>query len=455
MEAPGRLAPDGIAYFVQGDYLVAVDSAGSELPGWPRPLGFRADDRTRIDLGPDGTAYAWSGGTLAAFPAHGSRPGWTFDGDVANVVPVPQGVFVESTTSGSAACGDERSTMTLLGSGGEVQSTWTLQGKILAVGPDGTIYAGQGDSILAYDGGGAIKPGWPVNGWTDLTLDSSGRVYLWWWKFREMPAISMNGPGNALETRIVAVDSNGHASPGWPITIEGAASEPAFGPDGSVYVTREVYTSGVPGGLRDTVMGFDANGKSKAGWPVSMPAGYWILRSGAGGAAPSPDPPQIGPDGTVYLVAADMSQCCAGVVEAFDPSGRTRSGWPYTLADWQTMSNLFTSDHGSGFFAVGRTGLVFMSDGYSILAVGLDGKLASGWPVKAPSNTIAPIMGLDCENDGGLLVQWLNGTLGEGAPLAFAAGAKHAADVPVGALAPNFPGTLTVVRYLPSGSVAP
>jgi hypothetical protein len=110
-------------------------------------------------------------------------------------------------------------------------------------------------------------------------MDSSGRVYLSWWKFREITGISAEGPGEALETRIAAVDQNGQPYAGWPITIEGAASEPAFGPDGTVYMTREVFASGSTTPA-DSVMALDAYGKPKPGWPISVPAGNELLGQG-------------------------------------------------------------------------------------------------------------------------------------------------------------------------------
>jgi hypothetical protein len=64
-------------------------------------------------------------------------------------------------------------------------------------------------------------------------------------------------------------------------------------------------------------------------------------------------------------------------------------------------------------------------------------------------------MAADPEPDGGLLVQELRSSLVK-VPSAFAdyRGSRALAD-PLAALAPNLPGTLTVIRYLPDGKVAP
>lgn len=86
---------------------------------------------------------------------------------------------------------------------------------------------------------------------------------------------------------------------------------------------------------------------------------------------------------------------------------------------------------------MGRTGLVFTTDDYSVLAIGPDGRAASGWPVKAPAHTI--IMAADPEPDGGLLIQALQSSLVMVPP----ASADYGSSRPIGdtlaALAPDFP----------------
>jgi hypothetical protein len=302
---------------------------------------------------------------------------------------------------------------------------------------------------VAYAADGTVKPGWPVTGWSGVGLDHSGRVYLSWWKFREITGVSMEGPGAALETRIAAVDQNGRPYAGWPITIEGAASEPVFGPDGTVYMTHEVYASG-SSAATDSVMALDADGKAKPGWPIALPEGNALLGQATVGG-PAPDPPQVGSDGTVYFGAWTSDPSSPGILEAVDASGQPKPGFPASI-DWMSTSNLFFG-HGSGWFAVGRTGLVFTTGGYSVLAIGSDGKTASGWPVKAPAHTI--IMAADPEPDGGLLVQALQSSLVMVPPAFADYRSSGTMGQRLAALAPDFPGTLTVIRYLPDGRVAP
>jgi hypothetical protein len=429
---------------------VAVDGAGHERTGWPEALGVRTDLNTPMAFGSDGTVYVWDESTVVAYRADGTRPaGWPYHAAaVEDVLPVPQGVYVESEPSGSATCGDESHVMTLIGTAGAVQSTWRLQGEIAAIGPDGTLYARQGDTVLANSSDGAVKPGWPATGWSNVSVDSSGRVYVSWWKFRDSTGLSTVGSGEALETKIAAVDQSGRPYAGWPITIEGAASEPAFGPDGTVYMTRETRASG-SGTATDSVLALDADGKPKPGWPISLPAQDSLLREGI--SASAPDPPQVGSDGTVYFGAGASGPGSSGILEAVEPSGRPDPGFPYSI-DWGSTTNLFFG-RGSGSFAVGRTGLVFATSGYSVLAIGSDGKAASGWPVKAPAHTI--IMAADPEPDGGLLVQELQSSLVMVPPAFADYRSSRTMGTTFAALAPNFPGTLTVIRYLPDGTVAP
>ena len=75
-------------------------------------------------FGSDGTVYVWDDSTVVAYRADGTRPaGWPYHtAAVEDVLPVPQGVYVESEPSGSAMCGDESHVMTLIGTAGTVQS---------------------------------------------------------------------------------------------------------------------------------------------------------------------------------------------------------------------------------------------------------------------------------------------------------------------------------------------
>ena len=86
----------------------------------------------------------------------------------------------------------------------------------------------------------------------------------------------------------------------------------------------------------------DASGKPNPGWPISLPAQDSFLRSIPGVSAPAPDPPQVGTDGTVYFGAWASDPGSSGILEAVDPSGRPKPGFPSSI-DWGSTSNLFFS----------------------------------------------------------------------------------------------------------------
>jgi hypothetical protein len=64
-------------------------------------------------------------------------------------------------------------------------------------------------------------------------------------------------------------------------------------------------------------------------------------------------------------------------------------------------------------------------------------------------------MSANPEPDGGLLVQALQSPLAMAALALVAPGRPRATRPRLSAVAPDFPGTLTVIRYLPDGTVAP
>jgi hypothetical protein len=244
----------------------------------------------------------------------------------------------------------------------------------------------------------------------------------------------------------------GKPNPGWPKTFEGAASEPVFGPDGTVYTSLETTSSRA---ASDSILAFSPDGAAKPGWPVTPPDGRMIVRDPIVGSAAAPDPPEIAPDGTVYVGTED-AEYENGSLDAFDASGRTRPGFPVAV-DWTLVSNIFFAvGPGTGWYEIGTAGLVYLTDGYTVRAIGPNGQAAPGWPIKIPDGMI--VTALEPEPDGGLMLEALQGGLADSAatgPLAFVGGAGGLPLVPDRALSVDFPGQLYVVRYLPDGSIAP
>jgi hypothetical protein len=430
-----------MSYLVQDMNLAALDATGHEPAGWPVKLSIAPIESTGyaptdVEVGPDGTIYVTGGDTVEAFHPDGTPvSGWPYRASrilypafVATVLPVAEGVYTDVNAG----------EVVLLGKDGAPLPGWpvSLPGAStdglqvqLASGPDGTLYVEDpiADKIYAYGSDGGLKPGWPLQGWSSLTFDPSGRIYVWKHRFATSSGARYSGP--AVETQIAAVDDAGHFYPGWPVKLDGPASPPTFGPDGTVYVTRGTsYGPGQPGAANTaaaTILALGRNGTLKAGWPVSLPTGYWVLGSTPGVSQAASDPPVITPNGSVYVIAADYdsSGSESDAVFAFLPDGRPAPGWPRVIGAGQ-LSNAIANTAGSGWLTAGS--VIYLISDNRILALQSDGTLAPGWPLSQPCGA-AP-QWVEPTPDGGLLVLWN-------------AGAKP------------YDGTLEI-RYRPDGSVA-
>jgi hypothetical protein len=438
-----RIGPDGTSYLVQDLSLVALDATGREPAGWPVKLRIAPIDSTGyaptdVEVGPDGTVYVTGGDTIEAFHPNGTRvAGWPYRASrilypaaVATLLPVAQGLYT-NINPGQAV---------LLGMDGVPRPGWPVSlpsaadgspSASLLIGPDGTLYGEDqtADTIYAYGSDGALKPGWPLQGWAAMTFDPSGRIYVW--KHRFAPSNGARYSGPAIETQIGALDATGRFYPGWPMKFDGPASQPTFGPDGTVYVTRGTsYGPGNPkgSGTSATILAFDRTGNPRPGWPVSLPAGYWALGSYPAVSQVASDPPVITPDGSVYVIAAAADPSGAPpshAIFAFLPGGRPAPGWPRAIGVGQ-LSNVMADAAGSGWLMAGSAGMLYLTSDNRILKLQSDGALAPGWPLSRPCGASPQSVGQT--SDGGLLVLWN-------------AGAKP------------FDGTLEI-RYRPDGSVA-
>ena len=435
-----RIGPDGTSYLVQDMSLTAIDPTGHEPAGWPIKLNFAPIDSsgyapTGVEVGPDGTVYVTAADTIEAFHPNGTPvSGWPYRAGripypawVATMLPVAQGMY---TNIGAGE-------VVLLGKNGAPLPGWPValptassdgaSGQ-LAAGPDGTLYVEDvaAGTIYAYGPDGAPRPGWPLHGWASMTFDLSGRIYVWKHRFATSAGARYSGP--AIETQIGAVDAAGRFYPGWPVKLNGPASQPAFGPDGTVYVTRGTsYGPGSAGelGTSAVILALDRTGNARPGWPVALPVGYWALGSMPGVNQAASDPPVIAADGSVHVIASNRGSSGSGdtVLVAFQPDGRPLPGWPRSIGTGE-LSNVIAAAGGSGWLTAG-SGIYLVSDN-RILKVQSDGTLAPGWPISRPCGA-APV-GVEQMPDGGVLVLW------------------NAGDKP-------FDGTLEI-RYRADGSVA-
>jgi hypothetical protein len=419
--------------------LTAVDPTGHEPSGWPIKLNFAPVDSSGyapsdVEVGPDGTIYVTAADTIEAFHPDGKPvTGWPYRASripypawVAAMLPVAQGIYTNINAG----------ELVLLGKNGAPVPGWPVSlsdasadgaspGQLIA-GSDGTLYVEDvtTDTIYAYGPDGAPRPGWPLHGWSSMTFDTSGRIYVWKHRFAVSGA-RYSGP--AIETQIGAVDAAGRFYPGWPVKLDGPASSPTFGPDGTVYMTRGTsYGPGSQGSSPSaTILALDRAGNARPGWPRSLPTGYWVLGSLPAVAQAASDPPVVAADGSVYVIAASGNSTGLGstAVFALQPGGGPMPGWPRSIGMGQ-LSNVFADPVGSGWLTAG-SGIYLISD-KRVLKLQTDGTLAPGWPIGRPCGA-APVA-VEQMPDGGVLVLW------------------NAGDKPSG-------GVLEV-RYRPDGSVA-
>lgn len=189
--------------------------------------------------------------------------------------------------------------------------------------------------------------------------------------------------GSDEVSRLTAVDFSGERA-GWPVSFLGTPSGPAFGPGGRIVLT---VASLVRGTTR--VLVFDGDGKAAAASSAELPIATAEYPTTGGCSADNPQWPLVAQEGTTYV----FSELDTAVV-AFDPSLQVMTGWPYRPAAplVRRDSRYIKEDAfcpSLGVPAVGPESILYMplqardaTVGGSIVAVGPDGRVRSGWPVE-------------------------------------------------------------------------
>jgi hypothetical protein len=386
------VGPDGTVY-TNG---IALNSSGRLASGRVFALP-GVSTGSPAAFGADGTIYVvgmtadLSKSVIGAFAPDGTlRTGWpvTADGYVQLAMAPGGDLYVVSSTASTA---ESR----LLESNGSVRASWAVAGASDVVGQDGSLYAitfqpnapvGRID-VLRTDGSRATGK---ANDWQALGVAPSGTAYAWTWD------LAAGSDTKVVTTRIAAIGPDGNPKPGWPVSIPGSASAPAFGADGSVYLTLGAS------GSTSSVLALDANGHTKAGWPAKLPAGYTALsETGAWHAPDVAEAPTPAVDGTLY-VAAESADGQA-LVTALDGTGRVKPGWPY-----RPLSSFISFSHAVGGYATetaplfapsGSSGLLYLVLKDRIVALSDNGKVAPGWPKELTGETAWVAM-----PDGGIVV---------------------------------------------------
>ena len=183
-------------------------------------------------------------------------------------------------------------------------------------------------------------------------------------------------------TQILAIDMDG-AKPGWPTTIDGVASEPAFGPDERLYVTE-----GSPRRGSSRLIVLDATGQTLPARSSALPVSAAARSSGDGGGD-EPAPPLVAADGTAFV----LSDQGGTTVFAVGPDGAVRPDWPYLAADlvqWQGRcpDDAVDCDRVRAPLSVGADNVLYLlsappdaDSGGIATAIGPDRRVRPGWPV--------------------------------------------------------------------------
>lgn len=387
---PSPVAPDGWPVTLDGNVEVifgpngTVYANGISLDSSGRPASDRAfalpgvSNGAPAAFGVDGTIYAVgttadsSRSVIGAFAPDGTlRFGWpiTADGYV-QVIPVATGeVYVSSST-------DTVSETRLLGPDGSMLASWPIAaGRSAVLGSDGLFElsfdsSGLVSHIEALRAGGGHATGKSTD-WQALGVAPDGVVYAWTW------VLAAGSDTKVVTTRIAAIGADGNPKAGWPVSITGSASAPAFGADGTVYLTLGASRS------TSSVLAMDVNGHTKPGWPARLPAGYTALSDGGGWHWPDvAQAPTPGANGALYVAAATTDG--KPLVVAFDGSGRVEAGWPYrppsSFTRFGGAVGGYINETPPLFAPSGSGGLLYLVLKDRIVALSADGKVAQGWP---------------------------------------------------------------------------
>lgn len=287
---------------------------------------------------------------------------------------------------------------------------------------------------FAFDVGGRLMPGWPVQlrpGVTgrvignDLTLlvrealtdtPETGQVSSKAWmaivaadgslrRGKEVPmvetccgaiwSVGADGGAYAVETlressagageanRIAAIDESG-VREGWPEVFDGTSSAPAIGPDGRIVLS----VASIPQGTSRLLSFANGEAGALAGSPELRIATAEYVTTG-GCSEGRPQPPLVAADGTTFLYSG-----LDDAVFAFDPALEVMPGWPYrTATPLVRPDSRYVKEDAfcPGFTAptLGPDGTLYLplqardaTAGGSLMAVNPGGEVAIGWSVE-------------------------------------------------------------------------
>ncbi len=394
------MGPDGTVYLASDGSLasaasIAIDRAGHPRAGWTTAVGGRT--LVPVAFGSDGTIYsidAEDGVSMKAYafnPLGTLKAGWPIELPDSTPIMAGPGDTLYTVSVG---------VLTIVGPDGKVKATSSPSPDDLCpldravIRSDGTLFilCGTDSSVtagrVAVFNSAAKKLGSAsAELWDGITMGAGGQVVAW-----RNETVRVGETGYApLDTVLAALGTDGRPLDGWLKSVGGPASAPVIGPDGSVYIAIESSEREAPSQL----IAFDAAGNIKAGWPHSLPDGTApdgatprMDGSGQPGVPLYPVSPVVGTDGTVYWVVDDPNG--TEYVLAWDSAGHALPGWPVTLPQPVHISLAGPcADWCGPYFdkpvfvkPASGSARLYLHLGDTITALTEDGKVVSGWPKK-------------------------------------------------------------------------
>ena len=344
---PARQAPATLA-------LLGVD--GKPMAGWPIVVPHAtscdqvfavADGSVRVICtleNPDGNMFD----PIAAFAFDQNgrmRLGWpvaiqasfatgrVIGDDLALVTIMPLGDLIEegqpTSEAGLVTIGSDGT----VSAGTRVARDWNCCLN-WAVSPDGIAYgtasSDGSSSMVAIDGSG-VRAGWPItfdDAISRASFRADGRV-----------AVVLASPARS-ESRVVVLDRDAKLTITAKIPLQTAESTgdtggcsvlapqaPIVAEDGSIIVYSEIATD---------IYAVDASPAVMPGWPFDSDVALDTARPGLeseheAGYCPTPVPPAVAIDSTLYLARAEAKASVGGSLVAVGRDGRILAGWPVEL----------------------------------------------------------------------------------------------------------------------------
>jgi hypothetical protein len=250
-------------------------------------------------------------------------------------------------------------------------------------------------AVYTFDAHGrtSAQPYRLPGGCNGIAQAPGGVVYAWG---MDVARRADGSPVAIRSSYLVALDASGYPAPGWPYSVTGPMSDPAFGADGTAYVVTG-YVGGwralvAPTSRRNLVVALRPDGRPRAGWPYEFAADVAPLPPGVGeGEIPPSQPPVVGPDGTIYVTAGQVGGVTSpDLVYAFTAGGSPKRGWPYATRLSDGSLGVGTTGYSPGALppVPSSGGVAYLAERVGsgtaahdeIAALGADGRSLPGWP---------------------------------------------------------------------------